>query len=259
MYGVNALFAFSYNVGDTHVFYLPSHLMVALLVAPGLVALGATAPARGPGTSDRCDRRRGHALRLARESTRTTPRSIGATIAGPSATIEALTAGLDDRRAILLTDLNWQVQNGLSYFGKEIRPALAYARMPDVLLYAPVLVRDNLAIDREVVATERAQRHVVSAYGPLLPVERDARVSAGALRDLVDGLAPGTRYALCVLKPTREFTIDGAELAGSARDPDGRVRGLHAGRRLRSRCGPHGPAAGAPGRIGRALQPRGQS
>ena len=62
----------------------------------------------------------------------------------------ALTAGLDDRHAILLTDLNWQVQNGLTYFGKEVRPSLAYARMPDVLLYAPALVADNLAIGREV-------------------------------------------------------------------------------------------------------------
>ena len=30
-----SLFAYSYNVGDTHVFYLPSHLMLALLAAPG--------------------------------------------------------------------------------------------------------------------------------------------------------------------------------------------------------------------------------
>ena len=31
-------FAFSYNVGDTHVFYLPSHL-IALLAAPGIVLM----------------------------------------------------------------------------------------------------------------------------------------------------------------------------------------------------------------------------
>ena len=54
-----------------------------------------------------------------------------------SASSASLTAGLDDRRAILLTDLNWQIQNGLSYFGKEIAPELAYERMPAVILYAP--------------------------------------------------------------------------------------------------------------------------
>ena len=35
LYLANVIFAFSYNVGDTHVFYLPSHLIVALLMAPG--------------------------------------------------------------------------------------------------------------------------------------------------------------------------------------------------------------------------------
>ncbi|HWW86099.1 MAG TPA: DUF2723 domain-containing protein, partial [Vicinamibacterales bacterium] len=40
LYLVNAGFAYSYNVGDTHVFYLPSHFIVALLAAPGLVCAG---------------------------------------------------------------------------------------------------------------------------------------------------------------------------------------------------------------------------
>ena len=44
-------------------------------------------------------------------------RSQRATI-GRRESSRALTAGLDDRRAILLTDLNWQVQNGLSYFAE---------------------------------------------------------------------------------------------------------------------------------------------
>ena len=60
--------------------------------------------------------------------------------ARPTQMLDALTAGLDDRHAILLTDLNWQMQNGLSYFAKAMRPEIAYARMPDVLLYAPALV-----------------------------------------------------------------------------------------------------------------------
>src|SRR5262249_10317766 len=35
LYGANVAFAFSYNVGDTHVFYLPSHAIIALLAAAG--------------------------------------------------------------------------------------------------------------------------------------------------------------------------------------------------------------------------------
>src|SRR5207247_914317 len=37
VYLANVLFAYRYNVGDTHVFYLPSHLAVALMIAPGIV------------------------------------------------------------------------------------------------------------------------------------------------------------------------------------------------------------------------------
>jgi hypothetical protein len=212
LYGANALFAYGYNVGDTHVFYLPSHVCVALLIAPGLAALGAALPV--------VSRPRltvavatAAALYGAVRIYRDYPALDRSNDRRPTAAIAALTTGLDDRRAIFLTDLNWQIQNGLSYFGKEVRPGLAHARMPDVLLYAPVLVRDNLAIDREVTATERAQRQVASAYGPLLPTERDPLVSVVTLRDLVGGLMPGTRYALCVLKPTREFHIDTARLA----------------------------------------------
>src|SRR6266481_6404557 len=40
LFAANLAFAYSYNVGDAHVFYLPSHLIVALLVAPVLAAVG---------------------------------------------------------------------------------------------------------------------------------------------------------------------------------------------------------------------------
>jgi hypothetical protein len=216
VYGVNALFAYGYNVGDTHVFYLPSHVCVALLLAPGLVALGAALPAASRSRLTvwvAAVAALYGAVRIYRDY----PALDRSNDRRPTAVVAALTAGLDDRRAIFLTDLNWQIQNGLSYFGKEVHPGLAYTRMPDVLLYAPVLVRDNLAIDREVAATERARQQVTSAYGPLLPTERDPRVPAGNLGDLVGGLAPGTRYALCVLKPTHEFVVFGAELTAALR------------------------------------------
>ena len=100
IYVVNLVFAFGYNVGDTHVFYLPSHLMVALLAAPGLVLAGQrppSAPARGSARSRRATRRRGRGA--------TIPRSTAATTIDPTRVLAALTAGLDDRHAILLTDL----------------------------------------------------------------------------------------------------------------------------------------------------------
>ena len=232
-YVVNALFAYSYKVGDTHVFYLPSHLMIALLIAPGIVAVASLAA-------------RFHRARVA-QATGGTP---GSTTAGgattdarltaiaaliviayagfriyrdypaldrsndhrPADVLRALTAGLDDRRAILLVDLNWQIQNGLSYFAKVERPDVAYARMPDVLLYAPELIRDNFEIGREVALTDRARAALVQSYGPLIPTIADSRVDVPGISDLVQGLAPGTPYVLSILKPVPDFSLDADDL-----------------------------------------------
>ena len=48
LFAANLIFAYSYNVGDAHVFYLPSHLLLALLAAPGLVLAGRLVPHGGP-------------------------------------------------------------------------------------------------------------------------------------------------------------------------------------------------------------------
>jgi len=131
--------------------------------------------------------------------------------------VSELTAGFDDRRAVLLADVNWQVQNGLSYFAKVTRPEVAWARMPDVLLYAPALVADNRAIGREVVLTERARASVAAAYGPLLPAVVDTRVTVPTLADATKDLAAGTRYVMCVLRPSRDLPIAVDDLAEATR------------------------------------------
>ena len=148
-YLVNVLFAFSYNVGDAHVFFLPSHLMFALLAAPGPVVSSRAELARRSKRASRGDspRRRGccvsracglaligyAGLRIYRDY----PALDRSDDRRPATVLSALTAGIDDRHAILLTDLNWQVQNGLSYYASHERPEVAYARLADVLLYAP--------------------------------------------------------------------------------------------------------------------------
>ena len=207
LFAANAAFAFSYNVGDAHVFYLPSHVIVAILAAPavalaarlvprgGLVAaalLAAYAGVRGyrdfPALDRSADRR-------------------------PEQVLSAFTAGLDDRRSILLEDLNWQIQNGLSYFASVTRREVAWARMPDVLLYAPALVADNAAIGREVALTERARVAAKAAYGPLLDIVPDPRAATPSLSDAARDLPAGTRYVVAVLRPSRDLAIDRAELA----------------------------------------------
>ncbi len=201
VYLANVMFAFSYNVGDTHVFYLPSHLMVALLAAPALVVLGG-APWR---------RQMAIALLLAYVATRTWrdyPALDRSEDDRPARLLAGLTAGLDDRHAVLLTDLNWQVQNGLSYFGKEVAPEIAYDRMPDVILYAPSFIADNATINRELALTERARDELAGAFGPLFETALDRRVPVPRLSDAARDLPEGGLYVLCILKPTRDLSLD---------------------------------------------------
>lgn len=235
VYLANLVFAFGYNVGDTHVFYLPSHLMVALLAAPALVLLGGVLRQRHLAA----------ALLFAYVAARTWrdyPALDRSQDDRPMKVLAALTAGLDDRHAILLADLNWQVQNGLSYFGQEIAPDIAYERMPAVILYAPALVADNASIHRDVAVTERARSELTGAYGPLIASVRDPRVAVPTLVDATRDLPDGSRYVVCILKPTRDLSLDWDDI--------GRALGAEAGGR--SVEVPAGDYIAIAGRRGRA-------
>jgi hypothetical protein len=230
VYLANVLFAYGYNVGDTHVFYLPSHLAVALMIAPGMVFTTrmmdrsiATKARKPENAASLISWFRGFAasdvavglLVIAYAGFRVYhdyPALDRSADRRPTEALDRLTAGLDDRRAIVLTDLRWQMQNGLTYYGKRLHPEIAFARMPDVLLYAAALVHDNREIGREVVLSDRAQAALASAYGPLIPTRPDPRVAVPGIAELTSDLAPGTRYALCILKPTPDFALDAADL-----------------------------------------------
>jgi hypothetical protein len=217
LYAINVLFAFTYNVGDAHVFYLPSHLILVLLASPGMVFAGELLWrfSRRPAL-----RMAVGVLALAYAGARVYhdyPALDRSADNRPTELLSALTMGLDDQRAILLTDLNWQIQNGLSYFTKITRPEIVDARMPDVLLYAPALARDNHAIGREVALTERARGELSSAYGPLLPAVADAHVRVPTLVEFAAALPKGTRYVLSVLKPARDLPPDEVDLEVAAR------------------------------------------
>jgi hypothetical protein len=207
LFAVNVAFAYSYNVGDAHVFYLPSHLLLALMIAPAITLAGRFG-GRGPLIAGTL-----LALYAGARAYHDFPALDRSQDRRPSAVVHALTAGLDDRRDILLTDLNWQIGNGLSYVAKEERPEIAYARLPDVFLYAPALVADNRAIGRSVVATPRARATLEAAYGPLLDITRDERVPVTGFADAVAAVVPGTRYVLCVLKPSGDLPVNTSELS----------------------------------------------
>jgi transmembrane protein TMEM260 (protein O-mannosyltransferase) len=217
LYVVNVGFAYSYNVGDAHVFYLPSHLVLALAAAPGIVAAAQivsrlVAPAPRARAAVHAGVAAFVVLYAGARVYRDYPALDRSGDRRPAQVLAGLTADLDDQHAILLTDLNWQVQNGLSYFTRAVRPQIADARMPDVLLYAPALVRDNFAIGRDVVLTARARAELAAAFGPLLPTDPDPRVPPAPVADLARQLPAGTRYVLCVLRPSRDVALDRTDL-----------------------------------------------
>jgi hypothetical protein len=221
LYATNVAFAFSYNVGDAHVFYLASHFFVALLAAPAVNAAVSLFRADPTGKEIRPLAGASAAafliLYAGSRAYRDFPALDRSADDRAARVLAPLTAGLDDRRAILLTDLNWQVQNGLSYVTRSRQRDLAVARMPDVALYAPALVADNRAIGREVAATERARATAAAAYGPLLPIVRDPRVTVPALTDTARAVPAGTRYVVCILRPSRDLHLDTADLGDALR------------------------------------------
>jgi hypothetical protein len=216
LYAANLAFAFGYNVGDAHVFYLPSHLMVALLAGAGAAAAGNIVSRRLP---------RGAAfgvalaLYAAARAYADFPALDRSRDDRAITVLDSLTSGVDDQRSILLVDLNWQIANGLSYFAKVTKPEVAAVRVRDVLLYAPALVRANLLAGRDVLATAQAARLLTDAYGPMFEtrLEREPETLDAVAR----GVPAGTRYVLCVLKPTRDFPMDRDDLGRALRTLNG--------------------------------------
>ena len=206
----NVIFAFSYNVGDSHVFYLPSHLVLALMAAPAIALLGRAGPRVAPVAAAAL------ALYAGSRAYHDFPALDRSRDQRPTDVIAGFTAGLDDEHSILLADLNWQVANGLSYFASVKQP-MTRARTPDVLLYAPALVAENRAMGRAVALTERSRATIAATYGPLLPIVRDPRVQTERMSDVARSLAPGTRYVLCVLRPSPDLSLDADDLARTLR------------------------------------------
>lgn len=201
---INTIFAFTYNVGDPHVFFLPGHYYLALAcgvaVAPPLqpgisrsvavaaaVLVGGAVAWRAFDDWPAIDR---HADRRAEEY------------------VGRLTTGLHEGNAVLLTHLNWQVENAILYETRYERPTLLWVRLPEVMLHLPLFVRDNHAIERLVVLDSEAAARAAAAFGPLFPLVRDDRLPVEPLDARVHRVPRGAPYVLTMLTPPREHTLD---------------------------------------------------
>ena len=211
---MTAAFAFGYNVGDVHVFFLPSHLMLVLLAACGVVAI-----ARAAGRAVPSHSRPVTALILAClvaypvwRVWDTYPAVDRSADVRPERALDQLTDGLDGVNDIFAADLNWQLQNGLAFYSQHQKPGLSYFRLAEHLLQAPFIVHDNRASGRDVVLSEGSAARLLAAFGPRYTVTPDTRVDTPELTASVVAIPRGTIYALTRLRPTRDHFLDAREL-----------------------------------------------
>jgi hypothetical protein len=212
-YLVNTIFAVTYNVGDPHVFFLPGHAITALAIA---ALFAGWHPVKGRPADDRSSAHRAPLLGVPQYASVI---AVAALIAyagwrgwdtWPSADrssdrradtfVARVTAGVSDVNALLLSDMDWQLENALLYSSRYERRQLAWRRAGEVLPHLPFLVNDNHAIGRDVVLAGNAAARIVSAYGTLFPIAADAAPPRG-IADRVAELPRGTPYVLTLLEP----------------------------------------------------------
>jgi hypothetical protein len=212
------VFAYTYNVGDTHVFFLPSHQIVALLAACGVAALLTLAPRAWPSGAG------GvlavlSAIVLAYPVWRawdTRPAVDRHADRRPVDWLSAVAANLGPRD-LLLGDVNWQLENGFDYYQRRLHPELNLTRATDTILTLPFLVRGNIADGRVVYATPIARKVARAAYGDMFAFEPDPATDSRPLAARLSGLPPGTLYVLAVLSPYSDLAFDQQELADATR------------------------------------------
>ena len=217
LYAANLAFAWTYNVGDAYIFFLPSHYAVALSAGAGIAAITAL---------------------CARVSTRTVATAAGALILVYPAwrgydTLPAVDRSWDRRADQLLDeitgngdfparpqdavyglDTNWQVQNAVEYYMRERKPGvpwfvieqLEWLEEGDRVARFSDFVRANAEIGRDVVVTERAAEKVMEP-----PPSRQLDDVEPRFMDFsrqVKSVRSGTPYVLAILRSDREFSLN---------------------------------------------------
>jgi len=212
-YAINTIFAFTYNVGDTHVFYLPSHLFAAFVAGAALSPVGRAFKAR-PARTIKVRATGVHVLAglvflyAAWRAWDTWPAIDRHDDRRAETLVTRLALGVNPQSGVLVTDLNWQLENALLYYSRWQRRDVPWVRLPDVELHFPFLVRDNEAISRDIILDSYSAREIVSSFGPLFSIQPDAIRTSPDLLEEIAGLPPGTPYVLCILTPPREEHLE---------------------------------------------------
>jgi hypothetical protein len=224
LFAVNLGFAWTYNVGDAYIFFLPSHYVVALAAGAGVAAITWMAPANHAAAAVA-------ALLLAYPAWRGYDTFPAVDRSWDRRAERLLGAFVDDDAAIYGVDTNWQVQNAFEYFMRERRPGVPWF-ITDELEWLQdgngaarfgQFVSDNVAAGREVVVTDRVLDNVHGAG-----THRDTASHLMQFSSAVRSAPPGTPYALAILLPDREYHLDAIGLthAWSWLAPGARLPGL---------------------------------
>ncbi len=213
-YLVTVGFALIYNVGDTHVFLLPSHQIVAAFAACGVALLLRMAAGL---------RREWRAVCVAAlfviplwRMWDTWPAVDRSQDQRGDRYANAAVAGLQASSSVYLADLNWQTQNAVGYELTVHQPALPRVFVADVLWHFPEFVARNRELGREIVLTKDAADAVVAVYGTLFPIQPDERERVDSVSRTAD-VPRGTPYVLVVMTPLPELVYNAREVAAVAR------------------------------------------
>jgi hypothetical protein len=205
-YAISTFFALTYNVGDTHVFFLPGHFIAALAIA-AIVAPSRRAGARLlPAVASVV-----LLLHVGWRAWETYPAADRHLDRRPDLLVARLLSGLDERSGILLSRMNWEPENALLYSTRYERTGPAWKRLPDVLPHLPYLVRDNHAIGRDVILTTEAAADVAMSFGSLFPLVRD-EPTPPSLFETVAEIPEGLPYVLVSLQPLSEEAFSADDL-----------------------------------------------
>lgn len=220
---ISTAFALTYNVGDSHVFFLPSTYIMAFFAGAAVAWLPAV---RGPGKVRATGQLRGpDQVRATVSVVLVIVTSVVVSYAGwrawdtwpavdrhadrrGEALVTRMTLGLDRSSALLVAQLDWQIENALLYYGRFIRSDVDWVRLPDVFPRFPFLVGDAHAASRDVVLTAGATRDVVAAYGAAFPLVEDNLVPVPTLADAIARIPRGAVYVLGLLSPPRDVPLD---------------------------------------------------
>ena len=222
----NLIFAWNYNVGDVHVFFLPTHYIVALCAGAGVAAIGSMVA----NISSRSVAATTAAACLVYPLWRgydTFPAVDRSWDARPTRVLEQFTAPPERQtsssfpEAVFGIDANWQVQNGAEYYMRRHRPDvpwftsddLVWLNAPHAAGHAQHFVGANLDAGREVIVTP--------ALAGKLELRPDS--PADPLIGQLSALGPGTTYALGILRPYRDFPIDQSLLRAAWSELTGRT------------------------------------